>query len=265
MMIKNYRDKRKLNDKIRFGMLTAFAAGMVNVSSFVLFFSFTSNITGHYAILADEISKGNIFKIIVALLWILLYFAGSFCSNFLIRNESTRNKYLAHSVPIIIEIVCLVSVGLYGHYIYAETLIETEILVAVLLFAMGLQNGLTASIASFGLKTTHLTGLTTDFAIQLSLLFKKGSKNKESIRSKMKLMGAIAGGYLLGGIAAGKIIHYAHFMVFIYISVAMIVVLVYDWSRTFSIMEAYRQRRDIHKEQFSAKPQDGLLGKKYAR
>lgn len=261
------RDKRKINDKIKFGMMTAFTAGMVNVSSLVLFFSFTSNITGHYAILANEIANGNIFKIVIALMWVSLYFLGSFTSNFLIRNGASTNKYLTHAVPIIIEMICLVSVGLYGQYVYAETLIETEIMVAVLLFAMGLQNGLTASIASFSLKTTHLTGLTTDLAIHLSMLLKKDSQNKDAIRNKMKLMGSIAVGYLIGGVTAGKIIHYVHFMVFIYISIAMVAILLYDWSKTFTIMESYRQRRAARRAFFehNIEAEEKVLGKKYAR
>lgn len=259
------REKRKLHDKIKFGMMSAFTAGMVNVSSLVLFFSFTSNITGHFAILANEIASGNIFKIVIAVLWISLYFTGSFFSNFLIRNGATTNKYLSHSVPIVIEIICLVAVGIYGQYVYAETLIETEILVAVLLFAMGLQNGLTASIATFGLKTTHLTGLTTDLAIHLSMLFKKDIANKQNIRDRMKLMGSIAGGYLIGGVVAGRIIHYAHFMVFIYISLAMVAILLYDWSKTFSVKEMYKRQRQSQKELFEQNAPQEVMANKYAR
>lgn len=259
------KERNKLNDKIKFGMMYACTAGMVNVSSLVLFFSFTSNVTGHYAILANEIANGNLFKILIAFLWILLYFAGSFFSHFLIRSGTSSNTYLTHAVPMIVEIICLVSVGLYGHYLYAETLIETELLVAVLLFAMGLQNGLTASIASFSLKTTHLTGLTTDLAIHLSMLYKKNIKNKEAIRSKLKLMFSIAVGYLIGGAIAGKIVHFAHFMVFIYIAVAMVGLMIYDWSRTFSIKEMIRRERTAQKELFEKTANAEVLGKKYAQ
>ena len=37
---------------MKLGAMTAFSAGMVNVASLILFFSFTSNVTCHYAILA---------------------------------------------------------------------------------------------------------------------------------------------------------------------------------------------------------------------
>ncbi|WP_418511786.1 DUF1275 family protein [Corallibacter sp.] len=72
------------------------------------------------------------------------------------------------------------SVGFYGHLFYKETLSETEIMVALMLLAMGLQNGLTASISNFSVKTTHLTGLTTDVGI-LTAMFTK--KNIETIKA----------------------------------------------------------------------------------
>ncbi len=49
-----------------------------------------------------------------------------------------------------------------------------------MLLAMGLQNGLTASISNFSVKTTHLTGLTTDVGI-LTAMFTK--KNIETIKA----------------------------------------------------------------------------------
>jgi uncharacterized membrane protein YoaK (UPF0700 family) len=58
--------------------------------------------------------------------------------------------------------LCLLFVGIYGQFYYQKTLEETEYLVALMLFATGLQNGLTASISNFSIKTTHLTGTTTD-------------------------------------------------------------------------------------------------------
>ena len=97
---------------------------------------------------------------------------------------------------------------------------------------MGLQNGLTASISNFSIKTTHLTGLTTDLAIHLSMLTKAKYRRKPEVVEKFKLLLAIAVSYTLGGVLAGSIIHYYEFKVFFYISAAMIVILLYDYSRT---------------------------------
>jgi hypothetical protein len=57
-----------------------------------------------------------------------------------------------------------------------KTLEETEALVALMLFATGLQNGLTASISNFSVKTTHLTGTTTDLGYWHLCLLRKNSE-----------------------------------------------------------------------------------------
>ena len=81
--------------------------------------------------------------------------------------------YFAHALPIVLEILCLLAVGIYGQFYYEKTLAETEALVALMLFATGLQNGLTASISNFSVKTTHLTGTTTDLGILASMFTQK--------------------------------------------------------------------------------------------
>lgn len=242
-MLRKYSNTRSLSDNIKLGMLTAFTAGMVNVASLILFFSFTSNVTGHYAILAEEIAKGKWFQVIIVMLWIFLFFAGSFFSNYIIIHGSKRKTYLTHSIPLILEIVCLLIVGVYGQFFYKETLMETEILVALLLFSMGLQNGLTASISNFVVKTTHLTGLTTDLAVHLSMITLKKYREKQEIRDKIKLMVSIASSYLVGGIIAGSITYWFQFTVFYYISIAMVFILVYDFSKTYVDISIYKKKK----------------------
>jgi len=57
---------------------------MVNVASVIVFFSFTSNVTGYYAVFAQEIAKGNWYQGAVVLFWILLFLVGSMLSIFII-------------------------------------------------------------------------------------------------------------------------------------------------------------------------------------
>lgn len=232
-MLRKFSSTRSDRDNLKLGVLTAFTAGMTNVASLVLFFSFTSNITGHYAILAQEISNGNWFKVFIVLFWIFLFFIGSFLSNYIIINGKNLNTYLAHSLPLFFELLCLISVGVYGVYFYEETLMETEYLVATLLFAMGLQNGLTASISNFTVKTTHLTGLTTDLAIHLSLITQKEFRENRAIVTRIKLLLSIVTSYLVGGIIAGSITYYFEFKVFFYLSFAILIIIFYDLSLAY--------------------------------
>lgn len=227
-MLRKFSSNRSLEDNIKLGSLTAFSAGMVNIASLLIFFAFTSNVTGHYAILAAEIVKGNFYQIAVVFAWIFLFFFGSFVSNIIVINFNQRNAYFAHSTPIVLEIICLLIVGVYGDYFYKETLTETEILLALMMFAMGLQNGLTASISNFAVKTTHLTGTTTDLGILFSMFTKKQYRSNKELTGKAKLLLSIAAAYLAGAIFAGMAYFHMEFKMFYIVCTFLIVVIVYD-------------------------------------
>lgn len=230
-MLRKYSNSRSLSDNIKLGTLSAFAAGMVNIGSLLLFFAFSSNITGHYAILASEIVKGNIYQVAVVFSWIALFFFGSFISNLFVIHINQKNSYLAHAIPLVLEIICLVSVGIYGEFFYKETLAETEILLALMLFAMGLQNGLTASISNFSVKTTHLTGTTTDLGILFSMFTKKEFRTNEALIGRAKLLLYITASYLIGAITAGFTYVYLNFKMFYLASLVLVVIIIYDLSK----------------------------------
>lgn len=227
-MLRKYSHTRTLSDNIKLGVLTAFTAGMVNVASFLIFLSFSSNVTGYFAIFAAEIVRGNFYQVFVVLSWILLFFFGSFTSNLIVIHFNGRNKYVAHSIPVLLEIVCLLIVGVYGQFFYQETLKETELLLSLMLFAMGLQNGLTASISNFAVKTTHLTGATTDLGILFSMFTKKEFRQNREMIDKAKLIVSITLSYVTGAIIAGLIYKHVQFKLFYIVSGFLVVVIAYD-------------------------------------
>lgn len=243
-MLRKYSNSRTLSDNLKLGILTALSAGMVNVASLMIFFSFTSNVTGHYAIFAEAIVNGNLYQIAVVFSWIFLFFLGSFTSNFMVIHLSSKNQYVAHALPLILEIVCLLAVGIYGQYFYAQTLTETEILLALMLFAMGLQNGLTASISNFSVKTTHLTGTTTDLGILFSMFTKAKFRNNEELRGKAKLLSSIALAYVFGAVISGYTYMVMSFKVFYVVCALLLVVIFYD-------MYKIRFRRYFYKQSYT--------------
>lgn len=227
-MISRYSSSRTLKDNILLGAFTGFIAGMVNVAAFMIFFSFASNVTGYYAVLAAEIVKGNLYEVAVVLSWILLFFLGSFTSNLIVIYLGHKRTYLAHVLPVLLEMLCLAAVGFYGSYVYEESLWETELLLAVLLFSMGLQNGFTASISNFTVKTTHLTGATTDMAILLSMFTKAQYRNNAELKGKAQQLIAVSSSYLSGAIVAGFVHQYLGFRLFFVVCLVLLVVVVYD-------------------------------------
>ncbi|MFZ6663618.1 YoaK family protein [Peijinzhouia sedimentorum] len=243
-MLRKYSNSRSLSDNLKLGSLSAFSAGMVNVASLIIFFGFSSNVTGHYAILAEEISLGNWNQVAVVFSWIFLFFFGNFVSNLIIINFNKKYTYVAHATPIVLEILCLLVVGIYGQFYYTETLFETEVLLGLMLFAMGLQNGLTASISNFAVKTTHLTGATTDLGILFSMFTKKKYREHPELLGKAKLIGTIAISYLSGAVVSGLLYKSMQFKVFYVVSAFLVIIISYDWYK-ISLLNYLKTNRQV--------------------
>ena len=242
-MLRKYSNHRTLSDNIKLGALTAFSAGMVNVASVTVFFAFTSNVTGYYAVFAQELSKGNWYQGAVVLLWILTFFLGSLLSNFvIIQGKDRKNQYLAHTIPVVLEIFSILFVGIYLDFFYKNSLQETEFLVASLLFAMGLQNGLTASISNSVVKTTHLTGLTTDLAILISMFSKREHRYNKSLVDKFHLLLSIMAGYVLGGLFSGVVYGFLENGIFYITCGVLLVIAFYDLYKLKRIKHIFEKR-----------------------
>lgn len=241
-MLRKFNNQRSLRDNIQLGSLTAFLAGTINVTSLMIFFAFTSNVTGHYAILASEIVNGNFFQALVVFGWIFLFFIGSFLANLIVINFNKKNTYLAHAIPLLLEMLCILFVGFYGDFFYRNTLQETELLVGVLLLSMGLQNGLTASISNFQIKTTHLTGATTDMAILCAMFSQQEYRQKTALVHKAKLLASIFISYIIGAVTAGFLYKYIQFKTFYCVSAVLFLIIFYDLQKISYYKIRYQNR-----------------------
>ncbi|MCC5929749.1 MAG: DUF1275 domain-containing protein [Cyclobacteriaceae bacterium] len=227
-MVRREGSKRDHRSNLQIAAVTAIAAGMVNVASIMAFFTFSSNVTGHMAIFSEEIIRGNLHQSIVMFIWLFSFLAGAFTAHFLITKLKKEGNFYANSSTIFVEILILLAVAIYGRLFYLESLIETEVLVGLLLFAMGYQNSLTATITNSVVKTTHLTGLFTDLGMSLSMWSDKINRSNPVLRQKLQLQFTIAGTYFLGGLFGGYIYAVAGFTVFFFVALLMFMPVVYD-------------------------------------
>ncbi|MDM1292750.1 DUF1275 domain-containing protein [Sphingobacterium sp. N143] len=242
-MLRKYSNHRTIQDNIKLGGITAFSAGMVNVASVIVFFSFTSNVTGYYAVFAQEMAKGNWYQGAVVLFWILLFLIGSMLSNLIIIHGKGRlSSYLTHSIPLILEIISILFVGIYLDFFYEDSLKETEVLVGALLFAMGLQNGLTASISNSVVKTTHLTGLTTDLAILISMFTKESNRTNRLLVDKFHLLLSIVIAYVLGGLLSGISFAILSNKTFYVVCAVLLIIGLYDHYKLYLVKKQFVKR-----------------------
>src|SRR5690606_11939960 len=119
---------------------------------------------------------------------------------------------------------------------------ETEILVGALLFAMGLQNGLTASISNSVVKTTNLTGLTTDLAILISMFTKESNRSNKDLVNKFHLLLTIVSAYVVGGLLSGISFNYLSYKTFYVVCFVLLIIGLYDHYKLYLLKKQFVKR-----------------------
>ncbi|SFH91709.1 YoaK family protein [Halpernia frigidisoli] len=187
---------------LQIASLLSFVAGLVNVVGFFSVQKLTTNVTGHFAFLIDEVFKLHFENAIHIAFYLISFLFGSFAANFMVEYSSKNNKNQTLLIPVIFEATILFMIALVGNYLIKN---NADTIVCSLLFAMGMQNSLVTSISKSVVRTTHLTGLFTDLGIELSQLFfykDRLQKNKlhNSINLRLTIISMFFSGGLVGGI-----------------------------------------------------------------
>jgi uncharacterized membrane protein YoaK (UPF0700 family) len=206
-MFRHQGKSRTLKHNLRIASILSFVAGIVNVTGFLAFKQLATNVTGHFALFITDVADFKFWKGTIYFLYIFSFLFGSFSSSFLIEKFKANRKLNVFVLPTLIECFILMSIALISNVVDID---YPNLIVCLLLFAMGMQNSFVTKISNAIVRTTHLTGLFTDLGIELSqLFFPKTHPNREKIKATIKLrifiicfffLGGIIGGYLYSGL-----------------------------------------------------------------
>ncbi len=204
-MFRHKGKNRTFAQDLRLATLLSFVAGLVNITGVLAIKTLTTNVTGHFAFFSEEIIEHNYSAAITFFVFTVLFLVGSFTSSFLEELVTQKNPQLSHIIPISLEMIVLVGVGIFGSQSNLSSL-EGKLTAFFMLFAMGIQNSLVTNISKSTVRTTHLTGLFTDLGIELSqLLFYKKPEEVKKLKTRVFLRLSIItfffGGCISGGIA----------------------------------------------------------------
>lgn len=198
-------ERQYLHD-LKVASMLSFAAGSVNSASFFAFDVLTTNVTGHVALMANDVVAYNWEQAEMKFLWMFLFFFGAFISGVLVILAGRINPRYSHTLPLLLEMFILIFVTVYGSEYYDYSKLNTQLLAGGLLFAMGLQNATVSLVSGFVVRTTHLTGLFTDLGIETSkFILPADAASLRKTRTKLVLQltvvffffsGAVVGGFL---------------------------------------------------------------------
>jgi uncharacterized membrane protein YoaK (UPF0700 family) len=239
-MFRHKGKTRTLKHNLRIASLLSFVAGIVNVAGFLAVERLTTNVTGHFAYLIDEVFRLEIWKGFIYFLYIFFFFLGSFTSNFLVEWLSRNKKTSSFTVPVILESTILLAAAFMGNLLIAK---NPDLLAFSLLFAMGLQNSLVTTISNSTVRTTHLTGLFTDLGIELSQRFFYFQKEqRQKLNASIKLRLTIINFFFLGGIIGGVFFSSINLYVLVIAALTLIIAVFYDTLKLKTIIFKRKRR-----------------------
>ena len=213
---------------LRLAAMLSFVAGVVNISGVLSIKTLTTNETGHFAYFAEELVNRHYATSFFFLLYILSFLLGSFVSSVLIGFTSKINPKIAHSGPMIIEIVVLALVAIFGTSLMLLNH-GSQVIAYTLLFAMGMQNSLVTQVSQSTVRTTHLTGLFTDLGIELSqLFFYRNTQERKKLSKSIYLRFLIIVSFFTGCVLGGFLFSSFQLKTVLFASICLIVAFLYD-------------------------------------
>lgn len=173
------------------GAWLALVAGFTNAVGFLgVAHRGLSHVTGQVTQLATGAVEADVASAVSAALLVVSFFVGAVFTGAIIRREevSSAGRY---SVVLLAESLLLATaaVSLSAENAWAQMLVT---------LAMGMQNALATSYSGAVVRTTHVTGLTTD----LGLLLGHALRGEQVDRTRLKLQATLLAGFT-GGSAAG--------------------------------------------------------------
>lgn len=230
-MFRHQGKNRTLKHNLHLATVLSSVAGLVSVSGFLSFKQLTTNVTGHFILFTNDAAKVEFWNGTIYFLYIFSFLFGSFLSSMLIEKFRENKKINVFVLPTIIESLILISIGVLSNFIEIKT---PDLMICLLLFAMGIQNSFVTKISNAVVRTTHLTGLFTDLGIDISqLFFPKLHPHREKLKANIKLRIYIITSFFTGGLVGGFL--YSNFdwklNTLIFGAFILLMSLIYDDSR----------------------------------
>lgn len=229
-MLRHTGQRRTYKHNLRLAVLLCLVAGFVNAAGLLVFSVLTTNITGHAASLAIDLGNGDIEGVAVALGWLCLFLGGAIFSGWYTSFMGKHKRYV-YTVPLFIEFSILLFIAFQKGPFGGAAPLDNYI-AGSLLFVMGMQNALVTVISRSVVRTTHLTGIVTDFGISVSDAIRNRFRLTKGMKQRLVLQGNIILFFLLGGVLGAVFVHQYGCRVFLIPAGIVLITIFFDVFRT---------------------------------
>lgn len=216
----------------------AFQAGLLNMGGFMACHRFVSHVTGFATFFGAEFAQFQLFEASGMLFVPLSFLFGVMISGYLVDLRLKQGKppkyYISFGVIFLINIIVLVGglLGFFGEFGEPLQLSRDYMLLLLLCLVCGIQNGTVTTVSKSVVRTTHLTGITTDLGIGLVRYLNRDKLNLDwhqenwanATRAGLILffgLGSVAGAFMF------KNFHYLGFVIPSLISGGLFALMIY--------------------------------------
>lgn len=151
--------------------LLAFQGGVLNIAGLLGVGRFVSHLTGFATLIGDQLSKENWMVALGMFATPGFFIAGAMVSAYFIDRRRILHKSPQYSFIFVQMIICLIMTGVLGHFGFFGEFgnhldsLQNFYYLFILAYTCGMQNAVITSASGAVIRTTHLTGPTTDMAI----------------------------------------------------------------------------------------------------
>jgi uncharacterized membrane protein YoaK (UPF0700 family) len=164
-------DQRSQHSDRHLGYMLAFVAGAVNAGGFLAIGQYTSHMTGIVSSMADHLALSEFIPALSALVAWIAFVTGAATTSLLVNLARRRHLHSQFALCLLFESALLLVFGLAGSQLAPKRELLTPVTVLLLCYIMGLQNAIITKISATRIRTTHITGMSTDLGIELGRLF----------------------------------------------------------------------------------------------
>ncbi len=152
----------------------AFQAGSINAGALLSCHKFVTHTTGLATTFGTELAQGNVINALSFLSIPMFFLLGAMSSGFFVDSRIQKNRI--PNYPAVMGASCFLLcavflggiAGQFGIFGGELDLTRHYLLLIMLAFTCGLQNGTVTSACGAVIRITHMTGLTTDLGIGLT-------------------------------------------------------------------------------------------------
>ena len=201
----------------------AFISGSVNAGGLMACNRFVTHVTGFATLFGMDAASGH-YRLAIGMLSVPLYFligvmaAGYFTDTAIMRGEKPRFKEVMLAVAGLLIMAALLGYfGLFGEFETAFVLEAHYALLVMLSVASGLQNAVLTTASGGVVRSTHLTGITTDLGMGLVRAAfarkRKDVKAREYYRNWLRFANIL--GFIAGSLVGALLFHFVHYLGFL--------------------------------------------------